>query len=90
MKLRAVGDDVNTGGGTVTGTDRLTLWAPWPYVAVMEALPAAVAVTTPLPSTVATLTFEEVYARFDDTVKSKTLPSANVPEIRKGSFCPCD
>ena len=72
-------------GGTVTGTDTLTLWAPWPYFAVMEALPAATAATTPLLVTVATLVFDEVYARFDDTVKSKTLPSANVPKIRKGS-----
>jgi hypothetical protein len=90
LKLRVVGEEVSTGGGTVTGTDTRTPWAPWPYVAVMEALPVAIAVTTPLLSTVAMLAFDDVYAIFDDTVKSATLPSANVPEIRKGTFWPCD
>jgi hypothetical protein len=90
LKLRADGDEVSTGGGTITGTDTRTLWGPWPYVAVMEAVPAAIAVTTPLLSTVATLAFDDVYAKFDDTVKSTTLPSAKLPEIRKGKFWPCD
>jgi hypothetical protein len=90
LKLRADGDEVTTGGGTVTATDTRTLWGPWPYVAVMEAVPVATAVTTPLLSTVATLVFDDVYAKFDDTVKSTTLPSANLPAIRKGALSPCD
>ena len=60
-KLSDVGEAVRRGDNTVTGILRGKLLAPCPYVAVITALPGAIAETVPKESTVAMLVLEDAY-----------------------------
>jgi hypothetical protein len=68
-KVRDEGDAVNRGRATVTGIlTRILCW-PRTYVAVMDALPAAMDVVVPVASTVTTLGFDEENEMYADAAR---------------------